>query len=66
MRTPPPIVQRMSSEIISLMKTPAFRERLDARAMIPVFDTPEEFAAILKKDRARYAEVIRRNRITAE
>jgi tripartite-type tricarboxylate transporter receptor subunit TctC len=64
--TPPAIVQRMSGEIVALMKTPAFRERLDARAMIPVFDTPEEFAAVLKKDRARYAEVIRRNKITAE
>ena len=64
--TPPAIVQRMSAEIVGLMKTPAFRERLDARAMIPVFDTPQEFAAVLKKDRARYAEVIRRNNIVAE
>jgi tripartite-type tricarboxylate transporter receptor subunit TctC len=64
--TPPAIIQRMSGEIVSLMKTPAFRERLDARAMIPVFDTPDEFAAVLKRDRARYAEVIRRNKIVAE
>jgi tripartite-type tricarboxylate transporter receptor subunit TctC len=64
--TPPAIVQRMSVEIIGLMKTPAFRERLDARALIPVFDTPDEFAAVLKKERARYAEVIRRNNIVAE
>lgn len=64
--TPPAIVQRMSVEIIGLMKSPAFRERLDARALIPVFDTPEEFAAVLKKERARYADVIRRNNIVAE
>ena len=64
--TPPAIVQRMSVEIIGLMKSPAFRERLDARALIPVFDTPDEFAAVLKKERARYAEVIRRNNIVAE
>ena len=64
--TPPAIIQRMSGEIVGLMKTPAFRERLDARAMIPVFDTPDEFAAVLKRDRARYAEVIRRNKIVAE
>jgi tripartite-type tricarboxylate transporter receptor subunit TctC len=65
-QTPQPIVQRMSVEIIGLMKSPAFRERLDAQALIPVFDTPDEFAAVLKKDRARYADVIRRNNITAE
>jgi len=64
--TSPAIVQRMSAEIIKLMKTPAFRERLDAHALIPVFDTPDEFAAVLKKERAHYAEVIRRNNIVAE
>lgn len=64
--TPPAIVQRMSAEIVKLMRTPAFQEKLDARSLIPVFDTPEEFAAVLKRDRTRYAEVIRRNKITAE
>lgn len=64
--TPHPIVQRMNMEIVGLMKSPAFRERLDASALLPVFDTPDEFAAVLKKERARYAEVIRRNHILAE
>jgi len=64
--TPPAIVQRMSAEIVSLMKTPAFRERLDARAMVPIYDTPEQFASVLSKERAKYAELIRRNNITAE
>ena len=64
--TPPAIVQRMSSEIVTLMKTPALREKLDARAMVPIFDTPDEFAAVLKKERAKYAELIRRNKIVAE
>lgn len=64
--TPQAIVQRMSVDIVGLMRSPAFRDKLDARALIPVFDTPDEFAAVLKKERARYAEVIRRNRIVAE
>ena len=64
--TPPAIVQRMSAEIVKLMRTPAFQEKLDARALIPVFDTPDEFAAVLKRERAKYAELIRRNKITAE
>jgi tripartite-type tricarboxylate transporter receptor subunit TctC len=64
--TPQPVIQRMSAEIVTLMKTPAFRDRLDATALLPVFDTPEDFAAVLKKERARYAEVIRRNNITVE
>jgi tripartite-type tricarboxylate transporter receptor subunit TctC len=64
--TPQAIVQHLSVDIVGLMKTPAFRERLDAQALLPVFDTPDEFAAVLKKERARYADVIRRNNITAE
>ena len=64
--TPPAIVQRMSAEIVGLMKTPAFRERLDARAMVPIYDTPEQFASVLSKERAKYAELIRRNKISAE
>jgi tripartite-type tricarboxylate transporter receptor subunit TctC len=64
--TPPAIVQRLNEEIASLMKTPAFRQRLEARAMIPVFETPDEFANVLKKERAKYADLIRRNNIIAE
>lgn len=66
MGTSPAIIQRMSAEIVKLMKTPAFREKLGAQALLPVFDTPDEFAAVLKKGRARYAEVIRRNNIVPE
>ena len=64
--TPHAIVQRMSVELVGLMKSPAFQERLDVSALIPVFDTPDEFAAILRKERAKYAEVIRRNKILPE
>ena len=64
--TPLAIIQRLSGEIIKLMKSPSFQERLDMSALTPVFDTPDEFAAVLKKERARYAEVIRRNNIAAE
>ena len=64
--TSPAIVQRLSVEIVNLMKSSAFREKLDAQALIPIFDTPDEFAAVLKKERAKYAEVIRRNNIVAE
>lgn len=64
--TPPAIVQRMSAEIVKLMKTPTLREKLDGRALIPVFDTPDEYAAVLKQERAKYAELVRRYNIVAE
>lgn len=64
--TPRAIVQRLSAEIIKVMKSPAIRERLDGQGFIPVFDTPDEFAVILKRERAMWAGVIRRNNIVAD
>ena len=64
--TPPAIVQRMSTEVVKAMKSPAIKERLEGLAFIPVSDTPDAFAASLKKERQMWADVIRRNNITAE
>lgn len=63
---PPAIVQRISAEVLRVMKVPAVAERLDALVLIPVFDTPAEFAASLKKEREMWGALIKRNGITAE
>jgi tripartite-type tricarboxylate transporter receptor subunit TctC len=60
------IVQRMSAEIVRAMKTPALAERLENETLIPVFDTPELFGAHLKKEKAAWAAVIRRNGISPD
>jgi hypothetical protein len=36
------------------------------RAFIPAFDTPQQFAAGLARERQTWAEVIRRNNIVAD
>ena len=64
--TPAPVVQRMSLEINRVMKSPAAREKLDGQGFIPVFDTPEAFAASLKRERQRWGDVIRRHKIVVE
>jgi len=64
--TPRPIVQRMSAEIVKAMKSSALGEKLQAQALVPVFDTSEEFAADLKKERDGWAAFIRRNGIVQE
>ena len=43
-----------------------FRPQLEAQALILVFDTPEAFAASLKKERDTWAAFIRRNGIVQE
>ena len=60
------IVQRMSAEIARAMKSPGLAEKLEHETLIPVFDTPELFAAHLKKERAAWAAVIRRNAIVPD
>ena len=64
--TSPAIVQRLSAEILKAMKAPAIKEKLEGQAFIAVFDTPEAFAASLKKERQMWADVIHRNNIVAE
>lgn len=64
--TPAAIVQRMSEETMKAMRSPALAERLEAQALIPVFDTPAEFAASLKREREGWAAFIARNGIVAD
>jgi len=64
--TPRAIVDRMSAEIGRAMKSAALGEKLQAQALVPVFDSPEQFAADLKKERDGWAAFIRRNGIVQE
>ncbi len=64
--TPHAIVQRMSAEIARAMKSSALAQKLEQETLIPVFDTPELFAAHLEKERAAWAAVIRRNAIVPD
>lgn len=64
--TPAAIVRRLGAEVIKAMKSPGILEKLEGQEMIPVFDTPEAFAASLKKERETWAAFIRRNGITAD
>jgi tripartite-type tricarboxylate transporter receptor subunit TctC len=64
--TPAAIVQRLSAEIGNAMRSGPVAAKLEAQALIPVFDTPAEFAASLKKERDGWAAFIRRNAIEAD
>src|SRR3989441_705099 len=64
--TPPAIVQRMSAEIIRAMRSPGLAEKLEHETLIPVFDTPELFAAHLKEERAAWEALIRRSAIVPD
>ncbi len=64
--TPRAIVDRLAAEVAKVMRVPAIAERLHGLALVPVFDTPDEFAAKLKKEREGWAALIKRNNIVVE
>jgi len=57
--TPRAIVERMNAEINKAMRT-TLADKLESHAFIPQFESPEEFAAALARDRAFWADFIRR------
>jgi len=57
--TPKEIVDKLYREIARIVALPDVKERLLAIGYTPVANTPEEFAAQIKADVARWAKVIR-------
>ena len=57
--TPKDIVNKVSAESVRILKLPDVKERLLAQGAEPIGSTPEQLAAILAADIAKYAKVIR-------
>jgi tripartite-type tricarboxylate transporter receptor subunit TctC len=64
--TPAPIVGRLSDEMRKSLARPETRERMKQLGAIAVGDTPAEYAAFLKKDYERWAQVIKASGVKAE
>ncbi len=62
-KVPPALVKRIADEIAKAMKTPALVARLEQQALLPVFDTPEQFAASLKEEQQNWGSFIRQHNI---
>jgi tripartite-type tricarboxylate transporter receptor subunit TctC len=60
----PEIMDRLAAEVRNALK--AIAPRLEQQGLVPVFDTPAEFAASLAKERAMWAAFIQRNNITPD
>ena len=57
--TPKDIVNKVSAESVRILKLPDVKERLLAQGAEPIGSTPEQLAATLAADIAKYAKVIR-------
>ena len=64
--TPATVVNRLAEEMRKSLARPETRERMRQLGAVIVADTPAEFAAFLRKDHERWAQVIRTSGVKAE
>lgn len=62
--TPAPIIKKLHSEIVKALQSPETRVLLATQALEPVGNTPEEFAAFIKDDIAKWSNVAKRAGVT--
>jgi len=58
-RTPKPIIDRLATEISRIVMLPEITERITNWGSQPLISTPEQFAALLTSDFAKFAEIIK-------
>lgn len=56
--TPRPIVDKISRELMRIVKLPDVQARLNEQTLVPVGDSPESFARTLKQDMATWAQIV--------
>ena len=57
--TPREIIARLNAEIASIVGTPDVQEKMLDRGVEPMSATPEQFAAMIKADLAKYGKLIK-------
>lgn len=58
--TPRAIIDRLNQEIVSALRSTEMRTHLNAQAIDPVGNTPEEFAKIIRSDVEKWSNVLKR------
>ena len=62
--TPPDILRRINTILVTELKTPAMREQMLKRGALVSANTPEEFSAFLKGEIAKWTKVARAGNIS--
>jgi tripartite-type tricarboxylate transporter receptor subunit TctC len=65
-RTPKAVIDKLSAELGRTLAMPDIRERLDGQGMDPFPTSPEQFAALLRSEMAKYGKVIKAGNIKVE
>jgi tripartite-type tricarboxylate transporter receptor subunit TctC len=64
--TPKPLVDRLNSELKSILALPEVRTAFEMQGMTPAHSSAQEFAALIERDAARWSQVIKAQHIRAD
>jgi len=64
--TPRGIINRLNAELVKVMHAPELKEKLAATGTEPLTSTPDEFAAYIRKEIAKWGDVIRKAGVKAD
>ena len=64
--TPAPIIERLNAEMAAALAMPDIRSRVFAAGTEPLTTTPAQFAAMIRDETRKWAEVIRRAGVKLE
>lgn len=64
--TPRELIDKLQGEVARMLQQPDTREKLAAIGATPVGSAPEQFAATIRQESARYADLFKRANIRAE
>lgn len=64
--TPRAVIDKLAADIARVLAMPAIKEQLVSQGMTPLVSTPEQFAALIKADLAKYTKIIRTANIKLE
>lgn len=57
--TPREIIDKLSTEIAKILALPEVKEKLIGQGLDPFYSTPDQFAALIKADLAKFAKIIK-------
>lgn len=64
--TPKPVVDQLAAAIIKAMNTPDVKERLEKSGLTVVANKPDEFAAFIRAEKAKWGEVVKKADVKIE
>ncbi|MGO4672004.1 Bug family tripartite tricarboxylate transporter substrate binding protein [Bosea sp. 2YAB26] len=64
--TPQPIIDRLRSEVATIINLPEVRRNLELEGAQPIGNTPQEFTAFVKAEREKWAKVVAQANIKVE